>query len=200
MKHPFDDFISPSWHKKREDKRIVRIGFLLVLVALITTTAAFAMSLSGWHGILKNRGSVTARWDDATTRVPSYVKVQKDIQDAIDEISNIGKFTNSIPRSLLLWSLTDCLPEDTRLEDVRLETRKRVNEDETSTIVESLIVIGIAPSDSSISTYIDLLESTRFFKDVSLMYAQLDTDGHNRNFSVQMILNPFAQATAGVYE
>jgi Tfp pilus assembly protein PilN len=200
MKHPFDDFIAPSWHKKREDNRVVRIGFLLVIVVLITTIAAFAMSLSGWHGIVKNRGSVTARWDDATARVPSYVKVQKDIQDAIDEINNIGKFTDSIPRSLLLWSLTEYLPEDTRLEDVRLETRKRINEDETSTIVETLMVIGLAPSDSSISTYIDLLETTRFFKDVSLMYAQLDSDGQNRNFSIQMTLNPMAQATIGVYE
>ena len=48
------------------------------------------------------------------------------------------------------------------------------------------MVLGVAPNDSSISSYIDQLASSPHFINVSLMYAQLDADGHSRNFSIQM--------------
>ncbi|MBC8202091.1 MAG: hypothetical protein H8E86_08590 [Planctomycetes bacterium] len=186
MKHPFDDFIAPTWHEKRADNRVVRIGILLVAVVSIATAAAFATTLSGWRGVLNDRGNVATRWEDATQRVSAYLKVQKDIQDEIDALAIIEKFTDGVPRSLLMWELTRSLPIDTRLDDLRLETRRRVNEEEKSVITETIIALGKAPDDSSISAYIDTLASTAYFTDVSLMYAQLDVDGAQRNFSIQM--------------
>jgi len=47
MKHPFDDFLPPSVHTNREDKRVIRIGIVLVAVVSIATAAAFATTLSG---------------------------------------------------------------------------------------------------------------------------------------------------------
>ncbi len=193
MKHPFDDFISPSWHKKRSDNRVVRIGILLVAVVSIATAAAFATTLSGWRGLLKSRGSIATKWEDASGRVHAYVKAQKDIQDAIDEIKTVGQFTDEVPRSLLMWQVTQTLPVETRLDDVRLETRKRVDEDEEVSITETIMLLGVAPDDSSISSYIEQLSSSQHFTDVSLLYAQLDADGTSRNFSIQMTIAPAIQ-------
>jgi Tfp pilus assembly protein PilN len=193
MKHPFDDFIAPSWHEQRTDNRVVRIGILLVAVVSIATAAAFATTLSGWRGVLNDRGNVATRWEDATQRVGAYLKVQKDIQDEIDTLAILEQFTDGVPRSLLMWELTQNLPNETRLDDVRLETRRRMNEEEEPVITETIIALGKAPDDSSISTYIDTLSSTPFFMNVSLMYTQLDVDGAQRNFSIQMTVNQKTQ-------
>jgi hypothetical protein len=198
MKHPFDDFITPTWHEQRADNRVVRIGILLVAVVSIATAAAFATTLSGWRGVLKDRGNVATRWEDATQRVAAYLKVQKDIQDEIDALAIIEQFTEGVPRSLLMWELTRSLPSEARLDDVRLETRRRINEEEISVITESIIALGKAPDDSSISAYIDTLASTLYFTDVSLMYAQLDVDGVQRNFSIQMTVKQKTQLSMEV--
>jgi Tfp pilus assembly protein PilN len=196
MKHPFDDFISPSWHKQRLDNRVARIGILLVAVVLTTTAAAFATTLSGWKGIRINRDNVATKWEDASERVHAFVKTQKEIQDAIDELRTVGKYIDGVPRSLLLWQLTQTLPEEMRLDDVRLETRKRVSEKEGVSITETIMLLGVAPNDSSISAYIDQLSSAPFFSNVSLLYAQLDSSGLNRNFSIQMTVVPTVQLAA----
>ena len=83
IKHPFDDFINPSWHQKRADSRVVRLGILLVAIVSITTAAAFATTLSSWRSVLKNKESVTTKWDDANERVYAYVRIQKELQDVI---------------------------------------------------------------------------------------------------------------------
>ncbi|MDG1137185.1 MAG: PilN domain-containing protein [Phycisphaerales bacterium] len=196
MKHPFDDFIPPSWHKQRADSRVIRIGIVLVALVSISTVSAFASTLSGWHNILKDRGSVASRWDDASERVHAYVKVQKDIQDAIDEVTAISSLGNSAPRSLLLWELTQTLPTDTRLDDIRFETRKRSTEEETE-LTETVMLLGVAPDDASISSYIDALSGVAYFANVSLMYAQLDTAGERRNFSIQLQVGDTMQVATG---
>jgi Tfp pilus assembly protein PilN len=193
MKHPFDDFISPSWHKQRSDTRVVRIGILLAAVVSIATAAAFATTLSGWKGVLKSHGTVATKWEDASGRVHAFVKTQKEMQEAIEELTTIGTFIDSVPRSLLMWQLTQTLPEGTRLDDVRLETRTRVLEKEETVVTESMMLLGVAPNDSSISSYIDQLSSSPYFSNVSLLYAQLDADGISRNFSIQMIITPIIQ-------
>ncbi|MAI66265.1 MAG: hypothetical protein CMJ26_00125 [Phycisphaerae bacterium] len=196
MKHPFDDFIPPSWHKQRADSRVIRIGIVLVALVSISTVSAFASTLSGWHNILKDRGSVASRWNDASERVHAYVKVQKDIQDVIDEVTAISSLGNSTPRSLLLWELTQTLPTDTRLDDIRFETRKRSTEEETQ-LTETVMLLGVAPDDASISSYIDALSGVAYFANVSLMYAQLDTAGERRNFSIQLQVGDTMQVATG---
>ena len=196
MKHPFDDFIPPSWHKQRADSRVIRIGIVLVALVSISTVSAFASTLSGWHNILKDRGSVASRWNDASERVHAYVKVQKDIQDAIDEVTAISSLGNSTPRSLLLWELTQTLPTDTRLDDIRFETRKRSTEEETE-LTETVMLLGVAPDDASISSYIDALSGVAYFANVSLMYVQLDTAGERRNFSIQLQVGDTMQVATG---
>jgi Tfp pilus assembly protein PilN len=185
-KHPFDDFINPSWHQKRADNRVVRFGILLVAIVSITTAAAFATTLSSWRSVLKNKESVATKWDDANERVYAYVRIQKELQEAIDGIKLIEQFTDRVPRSLILWELTQALPEKTRLDDVRLETRRRVTEQDGTEITETIMVLGVAPNDSSISSYIDNLTSATCFSDVTLMYAHLGEDGMSRNLSIQL--------------
>jgi hypothetical protein len=193
MKHPFDDFITPTWHEQRADNRVVRIGILLVAVVSIATAAAFATTLSGWRGVLNDRGNVATRWEDATQRAGAYLNVQKEIQNEVDTLADLEQFTDVVPRSLLMWELTQNLPSETRLDDVRLETRRRMNENEEPVVTETIIALGKAPDDSSISTYIDTLSSAPFFNDVSLMYAQLDSNGVQRKFSIQMTVKHATQ-------
>jgi Tfp pilus assembly protein PilN len=191
MKHPFDDFIPPAWHKERADTRVVRIGVLLVAIVSVATATAFAATLSGWRSVLTNRESVTARWVDASERVQAYVKVQKDIQDAMLNKETLQQLSANVPRSLLLWEVTQSLPEQTRLDDIRLETRKRMSEDEETVTTESITLLGVASNDASISSYIDALSSCEYFSKVSLLYAQLDKHSVQRIFSVKLeIGNP----------
>ena len=186
MKHPFDDFLPPSVHTNREDKRVIRIGIVLVAVVSIATAAAFATTLSGWRGLLQNRGSVAVRWDDANIRVQAFVKAQKMTKDSIEIASHLERFVDGVPRSLILWELTQLLPEQSALSDIRLETRVRITDDKPEERKEMITLLGIAPNDSSISAYIEALSTSTYFSNVSLMYAQQEGNTTNRNFSMQL--------------
>lgn len=197
MKHPFDDFLPPSMHDQREDRRVIRIGIVLVAVVSIATAAAFATTLSGWRGLLKNRGSVSMRWDDAQTRVQAFVKAQKIMKDSIDSAKELERYVDGVPRSLLLWEVTQLLPEQSKLDDVRLETRTRSVEDEVFT-TELLTLMGIAPNDASISSYIEDLANSSYFSNVSLMYAQQDGESSRRIFSMQLEVKTNAKLFAEI--
>ena len=186
MKHPFDDFLPPSVHTNREDKRVIRIGIVLVAVVSIATAAAFATTLSGWRGLLQNRGSVAVRWDDANIRVQALVKAQKMTKDSIEIASHLERFVDGVPRSLILWELTQLLPEQSALSDIRLETRVRITDDKHEERKEMITLLGIAPNDSSISAYIEALSTSTYFSNISLMYAQQEGNSTNRNFSMQL--------------
>ena len=185
MKHPFDDFLPTSFHSLREDKRVIRIGILLVAVVSIATAIAFTTTLSDWRLLLKNRGSVAARWDDANTRATTFVQAQKNMEDSIEAATHLDLLVDGVPRSIILWEITQALPEQTVLDDIRLETRVRVggdNEERT----ELITLLGIAPNDASISSYIDNLSVSTYLKNISLMYAQQEGNTTRRNFSMQM--------------
>jgi Tfp pilus assembly protein PilN len=192
MKHPFDDFLPPVMHEEREDKRVIRIGIVLVAVVSIATAAAFATTLSGWRGLLQNRGSVAMRWDDATTRVQALVRAQKMMQDSIEVATQLEHFVDGVPRSLLLWELTQLLPSQSILNDIRLETRTRMTEDQLEERKELITLLGIAPNDASISAYIESLSDSSYFSNVSLLYAQQEGVTTKRNFSMQLEVSTHA--------
>lgn len=186
MKHPFDDFLPPSLHIEREDKRVIRIGIVLVAVVSIATAAAFATTLSGWRGLLQNRGSVAERWDDANIRVQALAKAQKTMKDSIETATQLERLVDGVPRSLILWELTQRLPEQSILNDIRLETRVRVTDNSPAQRKELITLLGIAPSDASISAYIEALSTSTYFTNISLMYAQQEGHTTKRNFSMQL--------------
>jgi Tfp pilus assembly protein PilN len=186
MKHPFDDFLPPTTLEEREDKRVIRIGIVLVAVVSIATAAAFATTLSGWRGLLQNRGSVAMRWDDANIRVQALVKAQKKMSDSIVVATQLEQFVDGIPRSLLLFELTQLLPNQSILNDIRLETRTRMTEGQQEESKELITILGIAPNDASISAYIESLSDSSYFSNVSLMYAQQEGGTTMRNFSMQL--------------
>ncbi len=189
MKHPFDDFLPQAMHIKREDSRVVRIGIVLVAVVSIVTAAAFATTLSSWRGLVNSRSSVSMRWDDASTRVVAFVKAQRSMQDAIESAIEVEQLIDSVPRSIILWELTQRLPENSILNDIRLESRKRQDDAGNEIRTQQICVLGIAPNDASISAYIDVLSTSPYFSSVSLMYAQQDGTTTKRNFSIQLEVN-----------
>ena len=189
MKHPFDDFLPPSLHVQREDKRVIRIGIVLVAVVSIATAAAFATTLSGWRGLLQNRGSVAERWDDANIRVQALAKAQKTMKDSIETATQLERLVDGVPRSLILWELTQRLPAQSILNDIRLETRLRVTDDSPAERKELITLLGIAPSDPSISAYIEALSTSTYFTNISLMHAQQEGHTTKRNFSMQLEVN-----------
>jgi|TARA_B100000959_G_C14959035_1_gene614979 hypothetical protein len=185
MKHPFDDFLPSSYHTLREDRRVIHIGIVLVAVVSIATAVAFTSSLSGWRSLLLNRESVATRWDDAGTRTLAFVKAQKTMKDAVEQAVVIEQFVDTVPRSIILWEVTQSLPEASKLHDIRLETRKRTIDEDLEEVTELITLIGMASSDANISSYIESLSTCGKFQNVSLMYAQQEGNSTKRNFSIQ---------------
>ena len=68
------------------------------------------------------------------------------------------------------------MPEESILNDIRLETRERVTDYSPAERKDIITLLGIAPSDASISTYIEALSASTYFTNISLMYAQ--QEGH----------------------
>ena len=137
------------------------------------------------------------RWDDAHVRVQAFVKAQKTMKDSIEAATELERYIDGVPRSLLLWELTQLLPEQSKLDDIRLETRTRSLENAVQ-ITERITLLGIAPDDASISSYIEGLSNSSYFTNVSLMYAQQDGDSSRRNFSMQLDVSPTATLIAEI--
>ncbi|MBC8310047.1 MAG: PilN domain-containing protein [Planctomycetes bacterium] len=192
MKHPFDDFLPPSLHARREAHRIVRVGVILVATVSIATAVAFATTLNGWRGLLESRSSVAIRWDDANQRMVAFVKAQKEMQVAMDSAEEIDRVIDSVPRSIILFELTKGLPDDSNLNDIRLETRSRTIEKDKVARTQQITLLGIAPNDATISSYIEALSTSSYFTAVSLMYAQQVGTTTKRNFSIHLAVDPMA--------
>lgn len=137
------------------------------------------------------------RWDDAQTRVQAFVKAQKTMKDSIESAKGLERYVDGIPRSLLLWEITQLLPEQSKLDDVRLETRTRSVEEDVFT-TELVTLLGIAPNDASISSYIEELANSSYFSNVSLLYAQQDGESSRRIFSMQLEVNTNAKLIAEI--
>ena len=193
MNHPFDDFLPPAWHTQRSDRRIVRIGLILAAVVSIATAAAFATTLNGWRTLLKDQSSVATEWSDAQERAQAYLRAQKDLQDSITSAASVEQLTDGVPRSVLLYELTSALPEEVQLSDIRLETNRRILEDDSVQVAEKITLIGDAKSDTEISEFIDHLSSSPYLANVTLMYAQEDLYGSRRSFSLHVLVQPSMQ-------
>ena len=184
--HPFDDFLSPQWHTQRTDQRIVKYGLCLVVLMIVSTIAAFAVSLNSWRSVAKDSATVSVKWEDAQERVYGYIKAKKELQDTIEAAKQFELLLDGVPRSLILWEITQSLPERAMVDDIRLNTRRRINEDNELTITEFVTLLGTAFTDAEISMYIESLTESEFFQNVSLQYAQEDQTGNKRNFSIHM--------------
>jgi Tfp pilus assembly protein PilN len=164
----------------------------LVATVSIATAVAFATTLNGWRGIEESRSSVSMYWDDANQRVVAFVKAQKQMQDAIESAEEMDRIIDSIPRSIILYELTQRLPDSSYLNDIRLETRSRPVEKDSVMHTQHITLLGIAPSDSSISSYIDALSTSSYFTAVSLVYAQQEGATTKRKFSIQLEVDSMA--------
>ena len=115
-----------------------------------------------------------------------YIKAKKELQDTIEAAKQFELLLDGVPRSLILWEITQSLPERAMVDDIRLNTRRRINEDNKLTITEFVTLLGTAFTDAEISMYIESLTESEFFQNVSLQYAQEDQTGNKRNFSIHM--------------
>ena len=84
MTHPFDDFLPKSWHIERTDQRVVKLGIMFVVLISVATVGAFVVSMGNWRSVTEDSMEVARQWDDAQHRVHEYVKVQKELKDAVE--------------------------------------------------------------------------------------------------------------------
>ncbi len=200
MTHPFDDFLPKSWHIARTDQRVVKLGIMFVVLISVATVGAFVVSMGNWRSVTEDSMEVARQWDDAQHRVHEYVKVQKELKDAVETAQAIEQHLDGIPRSILLWEMTHLLPEESMLDDMRLETRRRVMKDDEVHVTEFITLLGIAQHDSLISTYIESLSTSPYFENVSLQYAQETRVDSQRQFAIHMEVSRGASLSMEVSE
>ena len=186
MTHPFDDFLPKSWHVSQADQRVVKFGTMLVILILVATVGAFIVSMGNLRSLAQDRMDIAKQWKDAQHRVHEYVKVQKELKDVVEKAKSIEESLDCTPRSILLWEMTQLLPEKSMLDDIRLENRRRVIKDDEVHVTEFITILGIAQYDSLISTYIESLSASPFFENVSLQYAQENRVNSQRQFAIHM--------------
>ena len=200
MTHPFDDFLPKSWHVARTDQRVVKFGIMFVVLISVATVGAFVVSMGNWRSIAEDSMEVAKQWNDAQHRVHEYVKVQKELKDAVETAQAIEKHLDGIPRSILLWEMTHLLSEQSMLDDIRLETRRRVMKDDEVLVTEFVTLLGTAQHDSLISTYIESLSTSLYFENVSLQYAQETRVDSQRQFAIHMEVSRGASLSMEVSE
>jgi Tfp pilus assembly protein PilN len=186
MSHPFDDFLSESWHEKKKDRRVFRYGLILVGIVVIATVWAFTTTMSHWKTISIDQQTVAARWEDAQQRINGYLKSERTLRKKVEEAKAISKLLDTVPKSLLLSELSVVLPHEALLSSIRIESRTRPNEEGISMTTEIINITGEAPSDASISRFVENLMQSEFFNNVSLQYSQQKQGGEQRDFSIGM--------------
>ena len=190
MKHPFDDFLPVEVHNQREDKRVIKIFCILFSIGLMVTVSAFSKTLSIWNTLMENRESISMRWEDANLRASTYLTAENNTEQSVLNAENLAKFVDGVPRSIIMWEVSQRLPTDSVLSELKLETRQRQLQDSSEEVKEIITVIGTALSDTDITSYINRLSLSNYFSSIKLLFSQQDGKTTNRIFSIQLITNP----------
>lgn len=186
MSHPFDDFLPQSWHDKREDRRALRYGMVLVGIVVVATVAAYASTMAHWQTISQDQQSTAARWEDAQVRIQSYLVAEQRLRKKFEAAEGLGELLDKVPKSMLLHELTQALPEKVFLQSIRIESRSRPDDEGVLESIGTMSLVGEAQSNAFVSQLVEALIRSDYFNKVALQYSQQKGGGELRDFALNM--------------
>jgi Tfp pilus assembly protein PilN len=186
MNHPFNDFLTQKWHDQKRDRRIFRYGLVLVGLVVITTFSAFATTMTHWRSVFQNQQAVSAKWDDAQQRVQGFLNSERSLRSRLEKAKAISTLLDVVPKSILLSELTSVLPEQAFVNTIRIDTRKRVNDEGISMPFDKVHVSGESTDDATVSLFVESLMKSSCFENVSLQYSKQKQGGIARDFAISM--------------
>lgn len=200
------NFVPEDYVQKRESKRAnwLYLGLFLILMS----------ALGGTFMILKMRQAVVSRqaaminaeMAKARESISQFEKLQEKRKSMMKTALTTASLIEPIPRSILLAELTNNLPEGVSLQRLRLSSRTPRPGMAAEKSDEDFIfaIEGFAPSDKEVAAYIESLDLSRLFSNVSLImtkeYNREKKKSSFREFKLQATLNNKVKLTAEIID
>jgi len=218
------NFLPEDYVEKRQATRaaIVFIGLLLFVVTGVVGTYLYMQ----WSmkGVFAQRDHVNLQYEEASKKIAEAQEMEKQKERMVEKAEVTTALMERVRRSALLGELTRLLPQGVRFASLDLKTKEmaqpaganpnaalekarqgqggKVETPKAPLMDVTLILTGIAPTDSDVATYMSSLQHSDLLTGVALLYSEElkknKDDQPVRRFSVEMHVDPNADLRESV--
>jgi len=209
-------FLPEDYLQRKIARRTNAICLSLFAVITVGVVAAFFVTDQQKTEVLKQQEQVNASYAEAKKRLEELDELQQRKQDMVRKAKIIAVLVERVPRSLVLAEMINHMPPALSLTEFELDTtvlrtaarpktaidrqRERLNQKkkvednaqpEAPPTAVGLKLVGVAPTDVEISTFISRLNQHPMFDKVLLSFAeQTRVEGQSmRKFKIEASLN-----------
>lgn len=215
-----NSFLPEDYVARRMERRTNIISLTLFAIVMTGVLGAFLVTNRHWIDVQAEQRAINARYQDAALQIMELTELEKQRDEMLAKAELAAALVERVPRSILLAELINRMPpqlglmefeirserrqpprpaasqkQGTRLAgDRRAPTREEVGEEvnkvEPPRYRVSVSMVGLAPTDIEVSSYMSELNSYRLLRDVSLLYSeQREFEGRTvREFKISMTL------------
>lgn len=201
------NFLPEDYLERRLARRTNIICLTLFGVVMVGLVAAFFVSGRQEAEVRALHAEVSASYEEAARRLEQLEQLQDQKEQMLHKAQVTSVLVERVPRSLVLAELTNHMPMALSLTAFDLETRvlrtppgirtslqaaRDEQQAEASTRVEvpetevTLVLEGVAPTDSEVSAFLAALVEHAMFEEVELQYSEPRDVGEQRVRTFEM--------------
>lgn len=214
------NFMPDDYIQKRSSLRYNLIYLFLIFMVIAAMGSTFGIIKMRQKAVKKRANLVAEKLANAQKEIEQLEALQVKRKEMMRTALTAAELIEPISRSLILASLTNNLPQGTRLTKISLIEKKvqtstrlagsnqydNVKNPTVTPKPSTLIEIeGLAPGDKDVAAYIAQLDISEFFNQVSLIYTQENTKEKKnttplRRFKLTAMLNNEMHITQGTVD
>ncbi len=221
--HDNTSFLPEDYLARKVARRTNFICLSLFAVVMVGVLAAWFVTDQQRAEVRRQQAQISASYAEAAKRIEELEDLQLRKQQMIHKARIIAVLVERVPRSLIMAELINHMPPALSLMELDLDTtvvraterprtaieRQRdamnkkqaleaVNEPAASETTVNLKMVGIAPTDVEVSTFIARLNQHAMFTDVVLAFSEQTRvlDRPMRRFRIDATLNQQMDVTA----
>jgi hypothetical protein len=218
-----NSFLPEDFVAKRAERRTNLISLTLFAVVMIGVLGAFLVTNRQWIDIQRQQQVIDARYQDAAKQIQELTQLEKQRDDMLNKAQLATALVERVPRSILLAELINRMPPQLGLMEFDIKSERRqsprptgnapntrlagqgraptreeageaINRVEPPRYRVSVNMVGVAPTDLEVSSYMSQLNSHELLRDLTLVYSeQREIEGRTmRQFRISMTLAPDA--------
>jgi Tfp pilus assembly protein PilN len=218
------NFLPDDYVEKRQAARaaVVFIGLLLIVVGGIVGAYLFTQVRN--KAVFDERDRVRAQHEDANKKIAEAEELRKQKELMFQKAAVATELMERVRRSALLGELTKLLPKGVGFVMLDLKSREapsgprpqgdldKANRAANGQLPEyrapqvdvTINLIGTAPTDAEVASYMASLQKSSLLSGVSLLYSEEFKKTNKderpvRKFNVEMHINPAADQRVGTF-
>ncbi len=218
-----NSFLPEDYIAERAERRTNLISLVLFGIVMVGVLAAFLVTNRKWIDVQRTQQQINARYQDAAKQIQELTELEKQRDDMLGKAELATALVERVPRSILMAELINRMPPQLGLMEFEIKSERRQppksdgdtkqkrlagqprspTREEAKQEVKgieppryrvSVNMVGVAPTDLEVSSYLAQLNSHPLLRDITLVYSEeREIEGRTmRQFRIGMTLSPDA--------